>query len=142
MGLRVRFEAPVGTRVAHGVEVPDRDMYPDVVVLAARFEQQNFMASICAQPIRHDTACTAGAYDNVVIFSEVFDCISHSHGLPSPRIAIHSTGLTPSPSSKKGLNEGPVGPLAMREDGGPLLKEGVHPLPLAFGGEGCLKQAP
>ena len=40
-GLGLGLEAPVGARVAHGVEIADRDVDPEVVVAAAGLQQQD-----------------------------------------------------------------------------------------------------
>ena len=59
-------EAPVGARVALGVEIADRQPDPDIVVPAAGLEQQHPVAPVFRQPVRQHTAGRAGADDDIV----------------------------------------------------------------------------
>ena len=58
--------APVGPRVAHGVEVADRDVEPDPVILAAGLEQQHRMPTRRRQPVGQRAAGTARPDHDVV----------------------------------------------------------------------------
>ena len=64
--LRFRLVAPVGARIADAVKVADRDMDPDPVVLAARFEEQHRRIRVGRQPVRQHAAGGAGSGDDVV----------------------------------------------------------------------------
>ena len=58
--------APVGARVADAVEVADRDVDPDPVVLAAGLEQQHVDVGIRGEPVGEHAAGGARADDDVV----------------------------------------------------------------------------
>ena len=59
--------APVGARVADGVEVADRDVDPEVVVPPARLEQQHADAGVGGQPVGEHAPGRAGPDDDVVV---------------------------------------------------------------------------
>src|SRR5690606_9081103 len=44
--LTYRLEAPIGPRIAKAIQVPNRDMDPDVVTLATGLEKQNANARV------------------------------------------------------------------------------------------------
>jgi nucleotide-binding universal stress UspA family protein len=60
-------EHPVGTRIVDAVEIADRNMDPDVVVLGTRFQQQHLLAGLAREPVGHDAAGSTGANDDVVV---------------------------------------------------------------------------
>ena len=64
--LRLGRKHPVGARIADGVEIADRDVKPDPVVVAACFEQQHALSRIRRQPVRQHAAGRARAHDNVI----------------------------------------------------------------------------
>src|SRR5262249_44264797 len=66
--IRFRLEAPVRARIADGVEIAYRHVDPEVIVLAAGFDQQHADARIGRQTIREHTARGAAADDDVVEF--------------------------------------------------------------------------
>ncbi len=65
--LTFRAEAPVGARIAHAVEITDGNAHPDVIVLAARLEQQHAHLGIGRQTIGQHTARGAAADDDEVV---------------------------------------------------------------------------
>ena len=60
------FEHPVGARIADGKQIADRNMEPDPVVVAARFEQQHTVARIGRQAIGKDASGRARAHDDII----------------------------------------------------------------------------
>ena len=80
-GNRLGLHAPVGARIAHGVEIADRDVEPDPVVLAARLDQQHAMAAGRGQAVGEHAACTAGANDDEVV-ARLFDGTGHLASAP------------------------------------------------------------
>src|SRR5687768_13208751 len=66
------LEAPVGARVAHAIEIADRDVDPEVVILAAGFEQQHGDIGIGGQAVGQQAAGRAAADDDVVVGAECF----------------------------------------------------------------------
>ena len=62
--------APVGARIGDGVEVADRDVDPEPVVLAARLQQQHRHRRIGRQPVGEQAAGAARAGDHVVVAAE------------------------------------------------------------------------
>jgi crotonobetainyl-CoA:carnitine CoA-transferase CaiB-like acyl-CoA transferase len=70
-GLGLGLEAPVGARVALGVEVADGDVDPGMVVLAAGLDQQDRDAGIGRQPVGEHAARGAGADHDVVEAAEL-----------------------------------------------------------------------
>ena len=66
-GVRLDLVAPVGAGVADGVEIADRDVDPEVVVLAARFEQQHAGVGVGRQPVGEHAPGRPGPDDDVVV---------------------------------------------------------------------------
>ena len=64
--LRLGLEQPVGARIADGIEIADRDVKPDPVVVAAGLQQQNALRWIGRQPVRQHAAGRARADDDKV----------------------------------------------------------------------------
>ena len=60
------LQAPVGARIALGVEIADRHLDPEIVVLAAGLEQQDAVAPVFRQPVGKHAAGRAGADDDIV----------------------------------------------------------------------------
>ena len=73
-GIGLGLEAPVGARVAHGVEIADGNVDPVVVVAAARLQQQHAVPGVGRQPVGQHAAGRAGADDDVVEFPR---CLRH-----------------------------------------------------------------
>ncbi len=69
-GLRLGLEAPVGARVVHAIEIADRDVDPQVIVLAAGFQQQHGNLRIGGQAVGEQAARRAAADDDVVVGAE------------------------------------------------------------------------
>src|SRR5262249_10311840 len=65
-GLLLGRKAPVGALVAHAIEVADRDVDPEIIVLATRLEQQHARGGIAAEAIGEDEARRPGADDDVI----------------------------------------------------------------------------
>ena len=73
-GIGLRLEAPIGARVAHGVEVADGNVDPVVVVAATRLQQQDAVPGVGGKPVRQHAARRAGTDDDVVEFPR---CLRH-----------------------------------------------------------------
>ena len=83
--LRLGLEAPVGPGVVLGVEVADRDVNPDVAVLAAGLEQADPVVRVRGQPVGEHAARRAGADDHGVELAEIsFAHSRHPAPLPDP----------------------------------------------------------
>src|SRR5205823_4273533 len=67
--LRLGPEHPVRARIADGEEIPDGDVEPDPIVLAAGFEQQHAHCRIGGQAVRQQAAGRARADDDVVVIA-------------------------------------------------------------------------
>jgi hypothetical protein len=65
--LGLGLEAPIGARIADRVQVPDRDVDPEVVVLPAGFEQQHARIGSRRQAVRQDATGSPGTDDYVVV---------------------------------------------------------------------------
>jgi hypothetical protein len=63
--------APVGARIGDGVEVADRDVDPEVIVLAAGLEKQNTFLRIARKAVREQAARAARAHDHEIEIAEV-----------------------------------------------------------------------
>src|SRR3989440_7903422 len=63
--------APVGARVGDRVEVADRDRDPEIVVPAARFQQQHARIRVLRQAVREQAAGAARAHDHIVETAKV-----------------------------------------------------------------------
>ena len=63
---RLGLEHPVGARIVHRLEVADRNMDPDVAVVAAGLEQEHAGASVGGQPVGQHASGRAGADNDVV----------------------------------------------------------------------------
>ena len=63
--------APIRARIAHAVEIADRDMDPVITIGAAGFEKQHGVLRIGAQAIGEDAARRAGADDDVAVSAEM-----------------------------------------------------------------------
>src|SRR5690606_32384293 len=70
-----------GARVVLGVEMADRDVDPDPVVLAARLEQQHRDVRIGRQAVREHAAGGPRPDDHVV---EAADTVAVRHAITSP----------------------------------------------------------
>jgi hypothetical protein len=75
-GLRRRLEHPVDLGVNEQLSVAERDMDPGIAVLAARFQQQDLVLAVGAQPIGQDAAGRTRADDDVV------ECAELTHAAP------------------------------------------------------------
>jgi hypothetical protein len=77
---------PVSAGIVHGLEVADRDVDPDVSVVAACFEQEHARAAVGREPIGEDAARRAGPHDDVVpIPVHLSACLSDcSRCIPGP----------------------------------------------------------
>jgi hypothetical protein len=75
------LETPVGARIADGEQIADRDVKPDPVVAAARFENQDALAGVGGEPIGQNAAGRAGADDDVVVFAFDRRCPGHPSSL-------------------------------------------------------------
>ncbi len=69
-GFGLGLEAPVGARVADAIQIPDRNMDPQVVVLAARFEHQHRDFRVGGQAVGQHAAGSAAADDDVVVTAD------------------------------------------------------------------------
>ena len=65
---RVGFggEAPVGARVGNRVQIADRNLDPEPVVVAAGFDQEHPVIRVGAEPVGQQAARAAGAHDDEV----------------------------------------------------------------------------
>jgi hypothetical protein len=68
--VRFGLVAPVGARIGDRIQVADRNVDPEPVILAARLEQKDGDFRIGGQPVGEQAACAAGADDDVVERSE------------------------------------------------------------------------
>src|SRR5262245_50815474 len=66
LGLRLRTVQPVDLGVGEQLSVAERDVNPDVAILAAGFEEKHAMATRRGQAMREHAAGAAGADDDVV----------------------------------------------------------------------------
>src|SRR5690606_6504523 len=64
--LGLGLEAPIGARVAHAIEIADGHVDPEIVVLAARLEQQDGDVRIGGEAVGQQAARRAAADDDVV----------------------------------------------------------------------------
>ena len=64
--LRLGHEAPVGARVAHRVEIADRDVDPDVPIVSTRFEQQHPFGGVGRETVGEHAARRPSPDDDVV----------------------------------------------------------------------------
>ena len=81
--LRLGLEAPVGLGVVLGIEVADRDVNPDVIILAAGFEQADALVRIGREPVGQHAARRTRTHDHVIEFAERrFTPIRHPALLP------------------------------------------------------------
>ena len=64
--LGLGLEHPIGAGIADGEKVADRDVKPDPVVLAARFENADRIAGILGQAVRQDAACRTRSDNHVI----------------------------------------------------------------------------
>ena len=64
--VRLRLVAPVGAWIGDRVEIADRDVDPEPVVLPAGLEEQHLRGGICRQPVGQHAAGASGANDDVV----------------------------------------------------------------------------
>ena len=65
-GHGFRLEAPIGARIAHAIKVSDWDMDPEIIVAAARFQQQHPITRIDAEAVGEHTARRARPDDDIV----------------------------------------------------------------------------
>jgi hypothetical protein len=68
--LSLGLEAPVSARIPHAIEIADRDVDPEEVILAAGFQQQHRDLRIGGEPIRQQAAGCPTADDDVVVGAE------------------------------------------------------------------------
>src|SRR5579883_1569669 len=73
-GLVLRLEAPIGARIVLCVEIADGNADPDVIVVAAGFQQQHRYIGIGRQTIGQDAAGAASTNDDVI---EASECLVH-----------------------------------------------------------------
>src|SRR6478672_2493437 len=73
---------PVGARVADAVQVADRDVDPEVVVVAAGLDQQDVLVPVGAQPIGEQAPGGAGAADDVVVGGRGLGGVRRRHREP------------------------------------------------------------
>src|SRR5215510_8291804 len=66
LGLRLRTVQPVDLGVGEQLSVAERDVNPDVAILAAGFEEKHAMAARRGQAMREHAAGAAGTDDDVV----------------------------------------------------------------------------
>ena len=59
-------EAPIGARITHAKEIADGDVNPDVVVLAAGFQEGDGVGRVFRQPVGKDAPGGAGADDDEI----------------------------------------------------------------------------
>src|SRR5450830_1494362 len=60
---------PVGARIIDAIQVTDRDVNPDVIILGASFNKQNPDVAICAQAIGQHTASSSCTNDDVIVLT-------------------------------------------------------------------------
>jgi hypothetical protein len=77
-GVGLGAEQPVGARIVDAVEIADGDVDPQVIVLAAGFDQQHLDVGLAAQAIREHATGSPGAHDDVVVIPGRFHVDSHS----------------------------------------------------------------
>src|SRR5262249_27971093 len=65
-GLRLRRVEPIDLTIGEQLAVAERDVNPDVAVMAARFQQQNAMAARGGQAVGENAAGASGADDDIV----------------------------------------------------------------------------
>ena len=68
--------APVGARIRYGVQVADRDIDPEPVVLAAGLEEQDSVLRILRQPVGEQAAGAARAGDDEIVGPEMLQAVS------------------------------------------------------------------
>ena len=67
--LRLGLEHPVGARIADREQVADRNVKPDPIVAAARFEHEHALVGIGGKPVGEQAAGRAGADNDVIVFA-------------------------------------------------------------------------
>ncbi len=82
-GSRLGRIEPVGARIADAVQIADRDVDPEVVVLASRLDQEDVLRRVGAQAVGEQAAGGAGAANDVVVTDACFGV---------HRAAVASTG--------------------------------------------------
>ena len=88
-GLGHGLEHPVGTRIANGEEVADRDVEPDPVIGAAGLQQEDTVFSGSGKAVGDNAAGRACADDDVVIFGlHCAACLSQPTRLKGDSCAI------------------------------------------------------
>ncbi len=83
--VRLGLVAPVGARIADGVQVPDWNIDPEVVVLATGFDQQHVDLRVGREPVGENAAGGTRSYDHVVVAAQRFG--SHQFLLSCSRLA-------------------------------------------------------
>ena len=78
--LGLRAEHPVRTRIADREEIADRNVEPDPVIAAARFEQQHARSRIGREAAGEHAAGRTRAHHDVVVFA--FAATRLGHGFP------------------------------------------------------------
>src|SRR5262245_6221427 len=66
LGLRLRRVEPIDLTIGEQLAVAERDVNPDMAVMAARLQQQNAMAARGGQTIGENAAGASGADDDIV----------------------------------------------------------------------------
>src|SRR5262249_21768491 len=66
LGLRLRGIEPIDLTIGEQLAVAERDVNPDVAVMAARFQQQNAMAARGGQAVGENAAGASGADDDIL----------------------------------------------------------------------------
>ena len=66
LGLRLRLVEPVDPAVGEQLAVAERDMNPEMTIMAARFQQENAMAARRGQAVGQHAAGGTGADDDVI----------------------------------------------------------------------------
>jgi hypothetical protein len=72
--LVLGLEAPIDARIAVRVEIAHRNMDPQIVVLAARFEQQHAVGRIGRQAVGEHAARRACTHDDIVEMPKFVFC--------------------------------------------------------------------
>ena len=123
-GLLLGHEHPVRTRIVERVEIADRDMEPDPVVLAAGLEQEHAMAGIRGQPVRQHAARGARADDDVIVGLGLAHHVTAQQATARPRF-LSTGGFSVRHRSKasgqRGWNGQPGGG-AMGDGGSPASR--------------------
>ena len=96
---------PVRARIAHAVEIADRDMDPVITIGAAGFDKQHGVLRVGAQAIGENAARRAGADDDVAVSAEMSAFVG---GCSLHRRPFRRGGAISSVSSERDIRAKPM----------------------------------